>query len=63
MANASYGGKGLFQLTFPGHISPLMEVKAGTQTEQGLQAGADAEAVEGCCLLPCSSWLAHPNVL
>ena len=28
-----------------------------------LETGADAEAMEGCCFLACSSWLAHPAFL
>ena len=28
-------------------------------TGQEPEAGADAEAMEGCCLLACSSWLAQ----
>jgi hypothetical protein len=27
------------------------------------EVGADAEAMEGCCLLACSSWLAQPAFL
>jgi hypothetical protein len=36
--------------------------KSGQELKQGwnLEAGADAEAMEGCCLLVCFSWLAHP---
>ena len=38
--------------------------RSGTQTRQGnLEAGAEAEAMEGCCLLVCSSWLAQPALL
>jgi hypothetical protein len=37
------------------------EVKTGTQGSQ--KAGADAEAMEGCYLLACFSWLAQPAVL
>ena len=34
--------------------------KAEQELKQGrnLEAGVDAEAIEGCCLLACSSWLA-----
>ena len=28
-----------------------------------LDTGADAEAMEGCCLLACSSWFAQPAFL
>ena len=34
------------------------EVRTGTQA--GQKAGADAEAMEGCSLLACFSWLAQP---
>jgi hypothetical protein len=33
------------------------EVRTGTQT--GQEAGADVEAMEGCSLLACFSWLAQ----
>jgi hypothetical protein len=33
------------------------EVRTGTQA--GQEAGADAEAMEGCCLLACFPWLAQ----
>jgi hypothetical protein len=34
------------------------EIRTGTQA--GQKAGADAEAMEGCSLLPCFPWLAQP---
>jgi hypothetical protein len=34
------------------------EVRTGTQA--GQEAGADAEAMEGCSLLACFHWLAQP---
>jgi hypothetical protein len=37
------------------------EVRTGTQARQ--EAGADAEAMEGCSLLACFSWLAQPPLL
>jgi hypothetical protein len=37
------------------------EVRIGTQT--GQEAGADAEAMEGCSLLAYFSWLAQPALL
>jgi hypothetical protein len=37
------------------------EVRTGTQA--GKKAGADAEAMEGCSLLACFSWLAQPALL
>ena len=29
--------------------------------DRNLEAGADAEAMEGCCILACSPWLAQPS--
>ena len=45
---------------YSAYISILLtkEVKTGTQT--GQEAGADAEAMEGCSLLACLPWLAQP---
>jgi hypothetical protein len=37
------------------------EVRTGTQA--GQEAGADAETMEGCFLLVCFHWLAHPALL
>ena len=37
------------------------EVSTGTQA--GQEAGADAEAMEGCSLLACFPWLAQPALL
>jgi hypothetical protein len=34
-----------------------------TRTQAGQEAGADAEAMEGCSLLACFSWLAQPALL
>jgi hypothetical protein len=42
-------------------ITKKSEVGTGTQT--GQEAGADAEAVEGCSLMDCLSWLAQPALL
>jgi hypothetical protein len=37
------------------------EVRTGTQA--GQKSGADAEAMEGCCLLAGFPWLAQPSLL
>jgi hypothetical protein len=37
------------------------EVRTGTQA--GQEAGADAEAMEGCSFLTCFLWLAQPALL
>jgi hypothetical protein len=48
----NWGGKGLFSLHFPHGCSSPKEVRTGAQADQ--EAGADAEAMEGCItgLLP-----------
>jgi hypothetical protein len=55
MTKASWGGKGLFGLHF--HIAVHHQRKSGRELTQGrnLEAGADAEAMVGCCLLACSA--------
>ena len=37
--------------------------KVRTETQAGQEAGADAEAMEGCSLLACFPWLAQPVLL
>jgi hypothetical protein len=37
--------------------------EARTGTQAGQEAGADAEAMEGCSLLACLPWLAQPAFL
>jgi hypothetical protein len=62
------GRKGFIQLTFPHYCSSTKKVKTGTQADQ--EAGADAEAMEGCSLLACfltearttSPWMAPPTI-
>jgi len=51
------GRKGFIQLTLPHCCSSPKEVRTGT--EAGQEAGADAEVMEGCCLLACFCWLAQ----
>ena len=53
------GRKGFIQLTLPYFITK--EVR--TETQAGQEAGADAEAMEGCSLLACFPWLAQPVLL
>jgi hypothetical protein len=59
MTKATWGGKGLFGLCFG--ITVHCQRKSGQALKQArnLEAGADAEAIEGCCLLACSPWLAQ----
>jgi hypothetical protein len=47
------GKKGFIQLTLPHLCSSPKEVKTGTHQGRNLEAGADAEAMEGCYLLAC----------
>jgi hypothetical protein len=55
------GRKGLFNLHFPRCCWSPKDVRTGTQADQ--EAGADAEAMEGCSLLACFPWLAQPALL
>jgi hypothetical protein len=62
MTKKQLGRKGFIQLTLPCCCcSSPKEVRTGTQA--GQEAGADAEAMEGCCLLACFPWLAQPALL
>lgn len=46
------------------YVSTLYsKIRIETQTGQKPEAGGDAEAMEGCCLLACSSWVAQPAFL
>jgi hypothetical protein len=47
MIKYQVGRKRFIWLTLPHHCSSTKEVRTGTQ----LEAGADAEATEDCCLL------------
>jgi hypothetical protein len=49
--------KGFIQLTLSTLLFITKEVRTGTQA--GQEAGADAEAMEGCFLLACFPWLAQ----
>jgi hypothetical protein len=53
--------KGFIQLTLPYCCSSPKDVRTGTQA--GQEAGAESEAMEGCYLLSCFSWLAQPALL
>jgi hypothetical protein len=55
------GRKGFIRLTLPYCCSSPKEVRTGTQA--GQEAGAVAEAMEGCSLLACLPWLAQPALL
>jgi hypothetical protein len=53
----------LFSLHF--HIALHHQRKSGQELKQvrNLEAGAGAEAMEGCCLLDCFLWLAQLDFL
>ena len=53
--------KRFIQLTLPHCCSSPKEVM--TRTQAGQEAGADAEAMEGCSLLTCFSWLVELALL
>jgi hypothetical protein len=61
MTKKQLGKKGFIRLTLPYCCSSPKEVRTGTQA--GQEAGADAEAMEGCSLLACLTWLAQPALL
>jgi hypothetical protein len=52
---SNLGRKGFISLTVPSSKA----VRTVTQG-RNQEAGADAEAMEGCCLLAFSAWLAQP---
>jgi hypothetical protein len=61
MTKKQLGRKGFIQLT----LSTLLLITKGyrTETQAGQEAGAEAEAMEGCFLLACFPWLAQPSLL
>ena len=61
MTKKQVGEEGFIQLTLPHCCPSPKEVRTGTQA--GQEAGADAEAMEGCFLLACFPWLAQPALL
>jgi hypothetical protein len=61
MTKSKLGRKGFIQLTLSTLLFITKEVRTGTQT--GQEAGADAEAMEGCDLLACFLWLVQPALL
>jgi hypothetical protein len=60
---ASWGRKGSCGLCF--HTTVYHQKKSGQELKQGrnLETGADAEAMEECCFLACSSWLTQSAFL
>ena len=64
MTKSNLEGTGSVWFTLLRHGPLLEEFRAGTQTAcRNLEAEADAEAMEGCCLQSCSLWLAQPAFL
>lgn len=63
MNKGNWEGKSLCGLHFQITVCPLKEVRTGFKEGRDLGAGADAEAMYGCCLLDFSSWLAQPYSL
>ena len=53
--------EGFIEIILPDHRPSLREVR--TETKAGLERGADAEAMEGCCLLACFIRLSQPAFL
>jgi hypothetical protein len=51
MTKKQVGKEGFIQLILPHCYSSKKEVRTGTQA--GQEAGADAEAMEGCFILAC----------
>jgi hypothetical protein len=47
MTKNNLGRKGFIELTLPHYRASLKEVRTGAQTAQGLEAGTEAEAMEG----------------
>lgn len=61
MTKKQVGGKGFIQFPLPHFYSSPKEVRTGTQA--GQEAGAEAEAMEGCYSLACFPWLAQLALL
>jgi hypothetical protein len=45
--------------SYTSHIAVHHQRRSGQELKQVKEAGADAEAMEGCYLLACFSWLAQ----
>jgi hypothetical protein len=59
MTKKQVGRKGFIQLTLPHCCSSPRKSEQELTQDRNLEAGADAEAMEGCCLLACFPWLAQ----
>jgi hypothetical protein len=58
-----WGNNMIIQLTLPHCSVSLKGARTGTQQGRNPIAEAYVEAMEGCCLLACSLWLAQPAFL
>ena len=56
---ANWGARGLFNLHFDIAVHHQRKLWQNFKQERILEAGADAEAMEGCCLPACFTGLAH----
>ena len=58
-SKASWEGKNLFGLYF--HIGVFLWKRSGQKykEDRNLEAGANLEAIEGCCLVICNMWLTN----
>ena len=63
MMKATWGGKGLFHSLFHTIIEHWKQLDQELKLGRNLEAGADAEAMEGCCLFNCLSGLLQPAFL
>jgi hypothetical protein len=59
---SNFGKKGFIGFFFS-TITVHYLRKSGQEPNRNLETGADAEAMEKCCLLACSTWLAQPAFL
>jgi hypothetical protein len=55
---ATWGGNDLFGLGFPINVHHKRKSEQELKQGRNLEAGADTEAMEACCLLTFLTWLA-----
>jgi hypothetical protein len=60
---ASWGERDLFGLHFYSIINYGRKSRQELKQGRNPEAGAESEAMEGCCLLVCSPWLAQLSFL
>lgn len=54
---------GLFDLFFYIIACYLRKSGQGPKLDGNLEAGVNLEAMEGCCILACSSWFTQPTLI